>query len=80
MLVSLPMKSNLKAFVLEEVVLRAAQKTMNEGADSVGTLHFAHFVPLADTHLGFFTIFDGTFAKYIQDFTEKIGPVFDTLC
>ena len=38
---------------------------MTEGADSVGTLHFAHFVPLADTHLGFFTIFDGTFEKYI---------------
>ena len=43
------------------------------------TLHFAHFVPLADTHLGFFTIYDGTFDKYIQDFTEKIGPVFDLM-
>jgi hypothetical protein len=79
LLVSLPMRSKLKAFVFEEVVLRAAEKTMNQGADSVGTLHFAHFVPLADTHLGFFTIYDGTFDKYIQDFTEKIGPVFDLM-
>src|SRR5207302_1692850 len=79
LLISLPMKSKLKAFIFEEVVLKAAEKKMNEGADSVGTLHFAHFVPLADTHLGFFTIYDGTFDKYIQDFTEKIGPVFDLM-
>jgi hypothetical protein len=79
LLISLPMKSKLKAFVFEEIVLKAASKKMTEGADSVGTLHFAHFVPLADTHLGFFTIFDGTFEKYIGDFTEKIGPVFDLM-
>ena len=36
-------------------------------------------MPLADTHLGFFTVFDGTFEKYIGDFTEKIGPVFDLM-
>ena len=52
---------------------------MTEGADSVGTLHFAHFAPLADTHLGFFTVFDSTFEKYMEDFTEKIGPVFDLM-
>ena len=79
LLISLPMKSKLKAFVFEEVVLKAAKKKMVEGADSIGTLHFAHFVPLADTHLGFFTIFDGSFDKYIGDFTEKIGPVFDLM-
>ena len=79
LLISLPMKSKLSAFIFEDVVLRAAKKTMTEGADSVGTLHFTHFVPLADTHLGFFTIYDGTFDKYIQDFTEKIGPVFDLM-
>jgi hypothetical protein len=79
LLITLPMKSKLKAFIFEEIVLKAARKKMNEGADSVGTLHFAHFVPLADTHLGFFTIFDGTFEKYIGDFTEKIGPVFDLM-
>jgi hypothetical protein len=79
LLISLPMKSKLKAFMFEEVVLKAAAKKMTEGANSVGTLHFAHFVPLADTHLGFFTVFDGTFEKYIGDFTEKIGPVFDLM-
>jgi hypothetical protein len=79
LLLSLPITSRLKAFVLEELVLRATQGKMQQGADSVGTLHFAHFVPLPDNHLGFFTIFDGSFHKYIDDFTEKIGPVFDTL-
>ncbi len=44
LLLSLPIKSSLKAFVLEELVLRATRGKMNEGADSVG-LHFAHFVP-----------------------------------
>jgi hypothetical protein len=79
LLVSLRMKSKLRAFVFEDVVLKAANVKMSEGADSVGTLHFTHFVPLAETHLGFFTVFDGTFDKYIQDFTEKIGPVFDLM-
>jgi hypothetical protein len=79
LLVSLPLKSSLKAFVLEDLVLRAAKGKMDAGADSVGTLHFCHFVPLADNHLGFFTVFDGAFDKYIQDFTEQMGPVFDVL-
>ena len=52
---------------------------MAKGADSIGTLHFAHFVPLPNNHLGFFTVYDGTFDKYMQDFTEKIGPIFDVL-
>ncbi len=79
LLVSLPLKSSLKAFVLEDLVLRAAKGKMDAGADSVGTLHFCHFVPLADNHLGFFTVFDGAFDKYIKDFTEQMGPVFDVL-
>ena len=79
LLVSLPLKSSLKAFTLEELVLRAAKGKMDKGADSVGTLHFCHFVPLADDHLGFFTVFDGAFDKYIEDFTEQMGPVFDVL-
>ena len=30
-------------------------------------------------HIGFFTIFDGDFAKYIQDFADKNSLVFDTV-
>ena len=79
LLISMPMKSKLKAFIFEDVVLKAAANKMTEGANSVGTLHFAHFTTLADSHLGFYTIFDGTFEKYMADFTEKIGPVFDLM-
>ncbi len=32
-----------------------------------------------DSGLGFFTIYDGSFEKYIQDFAEKISPVFDAV-
>ena len=31
------------------------------------------------THVGFFTVFDGDFAKYIQDFADKTSIVFDAL-
>jgi hypothetical protein len=79
LLVSLLLKSSLKAFTLEQFVLRAAKSKMDKGANAIGTLHFCHFVPLEDNHLGFFTVFDGTFDKYIQDFTEQMGPVFDVL-
>ena len=47
--------------------------------DSVGTPHFAQFVPLEDNQLGFFTVYDGAFDKYIMDFTKNIGHVFDVI-
>ena len=43
----------------------------HKASDAIGTLHVAHFVPFEKNHLGFFTIFDGDFAKYIQDFADK---------
>ena len=51
----------------------------HEASDSIGTLHFSHWVPFEDNHIGFFTIFDGDFAKYIQDFADKTSFVFDAL-
>jgi hypothetical protein len=79
LLIPLSLKSSLGAFTLEQLVLRATEGRMTKGADSIGTLHFAHFVPLANTHLGFFTIYDGSFETYIQDFTDKMGTIFDVL-
>ena len=52
-----------------------AQKAL----DSVGTVHFSDWVPFENNHMGFFTIFDGDFEKYIQDFADKTSVVFDTL-
>jgi hypothetical protein len=79
LLLPLPLKSSLGAFTLEHIVVEATQGKMVKGANSIGTLHFAHFVALPNNYLGFFTVYDGTFDKYMQDFTEKIGPIFDVL-
>jgi hypothetical protein len=64
---------------LEHIVVEATLGKVTKGADAIGTLHFAHFVELPNNHLGFFTVYDGNFDRYMQDFTEKIGPIFDVL-
>jgi hypothetical protein len=79
LLLPLPLKSSLGAFTLEHIVVEATLGKVTKGADAIGTLHFAHFVELPNNHLGFFTVYDGNFDRYMQDFTEKIGPIFDVL-
>ena len=77
-LVILPMKSKL-AFVEVELILRARGSGTTKDLDKVGTPHFAQFVKLEDHQIGFFTVYDGSFEKYIADFTKNIGPIFDLL-
>jgi hypothetical protein len=77
-LVILPMKSKL-AFIEVELILRARGSGTTKDLDKVGTPHFAQFVKLEDNQIGFFTVYDGSFDKYIADFTKNIGPVFDLL-
>jgi hypothetical protein len=77
-LVILPMKSKI-AFVEVELLLRARGHGTTKDLDKVGTPHFAQFVPLEDHQVGFFTVYDGAFDKYIADFTKNIGQVFDLL-
>jgi hypothetical protein len=79
-LVILSSKSRL-AFVEMQTLLRAMGMVgkVRRDLDKVGTPHFAQFVPLEDRQLGFFTVFDGSFDKYIDDFTRNIGEVFDVL-
>ena len=36
-------------------------------------------MPLEDNQIGFFTVYDGSFDKYIADFTKNIGHVFDLI-
>ena len=36
-------------------------------------------MPLEDNQIGFFTVYDGLFDKYIADFTKNIGQIFDLL-
>lgn len=77
-LVILPMKSRL-AFAEVKLILRARGHGTTGDLDKVGTPHFAQFVPLEDNQVGFFTVYDGSFDKYIADFTKNIGGVFDLL-
>ena len=77
-LVILPTKSRL-AFIETQLLLRARGHGLTKDLDTVGTPHFAQFVPLEDNQIGFFTVYDGSFDKYIADFTKNIGQVFDLL-
>jgi hypothetical protein len=77
-LVILPIKSHV-AFVEVQLLLRARGHGTTKDLDSVGTPHFAQFVPLEDNQIGFFTVYDGSFDKYIADFTKNIGHVFDLI-
>jgi hypothetical protein len=75
-LVILPIKS---ALAYAEVVLLLHARAHRTGRDlaTVGTPHFAQFIPPGNNQIGFFTVYDGAFDKYIDDFTKCIGPVFD---
>jgi hypothetical protein len=79
-LVILPSKSRL-AFAEMQLILRTMGMIgkVDKDLGSVGTPHFAQFVPLEDHQLGFFTVYDGAFDKYIMDFTRNIGEVFDVI-
>jgi hypothetical protein len=77
-LVILPAKSRIAFFEIQ-LLLRARGRGITKDLDTVGTPHFAQFVPLEDNQIGFFTVYDGDFDKYIADFTKNIGQVFDLL-
>jgi hypothetical protein len=77
-LVILPSKSRI-AFFEVQLLLRLRGRGITRDLDTVGTPHFAQFVPLEDNQVGFFTVYDGDFDTYIADFTKNIGQVFDLL-
>jgi hypothetical protein len=77
-LVILPTKSRI-AFYETQLLLRARGRGITKDLDTVGTPHFAQFIPLEDNQIGFFTVYDGNFNDYIADFTRNIGQVFDLL-
>jgi hypothetical protein len=71
-LVILPIKSYLH-FVTVKLILIARGKGTTKDLDKVGTPHFAQFVPLEDNQIGFFTVYDGSFDKYIADLPRILG-------
>ena len=78
LLTYMSIKSRLQGFALK-LAARSIREDAYEASDSLGTLHFSHWVPFEHNHLGFFTIYDGDWDKYIQDFAEKTSFVFDAV-
>ena len=72
-------KSRLQGFALKLVGKALFGEKGDKASDAIGTLHVAHWVPFENNRIGFFTIFDGDFGKYIQDFAEKTSFVFDAI-
>ena len=78
LLTYMSIKSRRQGFALK-LAARSIRDEAYDATESVGTLHFSHWVPFEHNHLGFFTIYDGDFAKYIQDFAEKTSMAFDAV-
>jgi hypothetical protein len=73
-----PLKSILHYMELRFLLPRLLP-SMTKSSDEIGTLHFANFVDLGNAQIGFFTIYDGDFRSYMNDFMKFIGPTFDEL-
>ena len=78
LLVIMPMKGRVASLALAGG-LKLLNSYLAKGGDSVGTVHFAHLVDLSKDRIGFFTIYDGPFSKYSQDFADQLGPAFDLI-
>ena len=72
-------KSRVQGFASKLLAPALVGKKGHDASDSIGTLHFFGWVAFEKNRLGFFTIFDGDFAKYIQDFAEKTSFAFDAI-
>jgi hypothetical protein len=72
-------KSRLQGFVLKLVGNALVGEKGDRGSDAIGTLHLAHWVPFENNQLGFFTVYDGSVEKYIQDFAEKNSAPFNVI-
>ena len=72
-------RSRVQGFVLKLVGPALIGEKGHNALTAVGTVHVSHFVPFENNQLGFFTIFDGSFERYIQDFADKTSFTFNTL-
>ena len=75
----MPIKSAADCQALVQL-LKVAKPKVDEALDAISTVHFARFVFLQEgTQLAIITTYDGSFDKYIADFANYIGDVFDAL-
>jgi len=70
----------LSQTLLKVQSLPAEQNPIVSALTKIATVHFARFVFLENnTRLAVITTYDGDFDKYIMDFVDHIGDVFDML-
>ena len=72
-------KSRVQGLVLKLLGPVLIGEKGHNALTAVGTVHISHFVPFENNQIGFFTIFDGSFEKYIQDFADKTSFTFNAL-
>ena len=72
------MKSLLN-YMEMRLLLPRLMPSIKKGADDLGILHFANFVDLGNETIALFTIYDGDFRSYSNDFAKTTGPAFDEL-
>ena len=79
----MPVRPDARAALRAEVdrleALPREENPVVAALDAIGTVHFARFVFLDDERLAVITTYDGDFERYIMDFVDHIGPVFDML-
>ncbi len=65
---------------LIEGLAKAPINPVEAKLDELQSVHFARFVLLeGNTRLAVITSYDGDFRKYVMDFVDHLGPVFDQL-
>jgi hypothetical protein len=79
----LPIRPDARAALRAEVdrlqALPPEENPVIAALEAIGTVHFARFVFLDDERLAVITTYDGDFERYIMDFVDHVGPVFDML-
>ena len=82
---TLVMRARPEAAAALRAEVEALQATPREhnpvirALDTLKTVHFARFVFIDDDRLAVITTYDGDFERYIMDFVDHIGWVFDQL-
>ena len=72
-------ESRVQGFVLKLIGKALVGEKASQASDSIGTLHFSHWVPFENNYIGFFTIYDGPWDQYMLDFATKTAFVWDAL-
>ncbi len=79
LLTHMTIQSRLQAFAVKLLAKPLLEEKGHKASDSIGTLHFSHWVPFESNRIGFFTIYDGSWEQYMLDFATKTSFVWDAL-